>query len=200
VTITTGFIKGEGKDTLTFDADPAITGSFDANTGVLSFSGNASVESYTRALRSVIFQPATDPTDLFNVRKFTLSVSDDGSLQSNEHTIETALDAYGTNNTCAELVDGSHAMELLNGEPKTLMFGFYTSPDTPVAESEANAKILCSYQDAFPDAVFLNAPYEVAKMFGASVPHTVMMRGGYDKLSTGQVSARVKARSKSQDP
>ena len=53
VSITSGF--DSGADTLSFTNQNGITGSYDASTGVLTLSGNASIADYQAALRSVEF-------------------------------------------------------------------------------------------------------------------------------------------------
>ena len=57
VAITTGFIAG---DTLTFTNSGGITGSYNATTGVLTFTGNASFAQYQTVLDSVRFTNAGD--------------------------------------------------------------------------------------------------------------------------------------------
>ncbi len=53
VSITSGF--GSASDSLAFTNQNGITGSYDASTGVLTLSGNASIADYQTALRSVTF-------------------------------------------------------------------------------------------------------------------------------------------------
>lgn len=48
-------------DTLTFAAQPGITGSYDPSTGILMFTGAASLSSYRDSLRSVQFQSTDSP-------------------------------------------------------------------------------------------------------------------------------------------
>ena len=93
---------------------------------------------------------------------------------------------YGTNNTCDVAADSDSVMNYLNSDPRTLMFGFYTGPDVDPALSTSYAKLLCAEQAKHPDIGFINAPYEIAKMFGAEPPTTLMMRKADDHLKTGQ--------------
>jgi hypothetical protein len=82
------------RDTLSFIAeDGGINGDFDMATGVLTLTGEASIDSYTQALRSVSFHPAVQSTDgLFDSRTFELAVYDKSMAASTSSpTIEASL-------------------------------------------------------------------------------------------------------------
>lgn len=72
VSIGSGFTAGE--DSLSFIAQPGISGSYNAASGVLTFSGSASAASYQALLRSVAFtDSAATPTGSTRTINFTLS-------------------------------------------------------------------------------------------------------------------------------
>ena len=78
VQITANYSTGE--DLLSFVNQNGIVGNFDAATGTLSLTGTATLGNYQTALRSVMYQNASDsPSEL--VRTFTINV-DDGLNQS----------------------------------------------------------------------------------------------------------------------
>jgi VCBS repeat-containing protein len=90
VSITSGFKSGS--DTLSFTNQNGITGSFNASTGVLTLSGNASIANYQAALRSVQFftsDSATSPA----ARTISFTVTDSvgaSSTTSAQRTISVA--------------------------------------------------------------------------------------------------------------
>jgi hypothetical protein len=83
-----------GQDGLGFTNQLGITGTYDANTGVLALTGSASVADYQAALRSVTYENSSD-TPSTATRTLTVQVTDQTSLPSNTGTRDTTL--AGTN-------------------------------------------------------------------------------------------------------
>jgi hypothetical protein len=75
VRITSGKQTG---DVLAFTPANGITATYDATNGVLTMTGNATLEQYQQALRSVTF--ATTSSALLGLRTFTMAVTDQQSL------------------------------------------------------------------------------------------------------------------------
>ena len=72
-----GFVAGE--DLLTFTAIPNVTGTFDDTTGVLTFTGIASLEDYELLLQSVSYQNDADVPDTTD-RTIVFEITDEGGL------------------------------------------------------------------------------------------------------------------------
>jgi VCBS repeat-containing protein len=83
MSITSGF--GSGEDTLSFTNQNGITGSYDASTGVLTLSGDASIADYQAALRSVEFS-STDSSTSPAARTISFQVTDSDAEASNTAT------------------------------------------------------------------------------------------------------------------
>ena len=64
-----------GQDVLAFTARSGITGSFKTRSGVLTFTGTATVAAYQAALRSVTYRD-TNPAAPYGTREITFQVSD----------------------------------------------------------------------------------------------------------------------------
>ena len=90
VAITTGLVAVE--DRLTFTAQPGITGTFDTTTGVLSFTGAASLADYQAILRSVRYRNANTANPSSATRTVLVQV-DDGPELSNTVTGTVAVTA-----------------------------------------------------------------------------------------------------------
>ncbi len=73
VSITTNFVRGE--DTLVFTTTGGISGDYNADTGVLTFTGSATVTSYLSTLRSVQYQSTVNNPDI-SPRTISFSISD----------------------------------------------------------------------------------------------------------------------------
>ncbi|WP_236632958.1 LamG-like jellyroll fold domain-containing protein [Endozoicomonas elysicola] len=82
VSISEGYAASE--DALNFTSQNGITGNWDATTGILTLTGNASPESYQAALRSITYSNNSDSPDTTG-RVISLTVSD-GQVTSNEVT------------------------------------------------------------------------------------------------------------------
>jgi hypothetical protein len=91
ITISAGFAQGE--DVLDFTPQNGISGSFNASSGVLLLSGNASLAQYQAALRSVTFRntsenPSTSTrTVSFVVRDASGSSNNSSNTQSRSVTV-----------------------------------------------------------------------------------------------------------------
>jgi len=75
-----------GQDALAFTSQNGITGSYDAATGVLTFTGTATASAYATELRSVTYRD-TDAAALYGTRTISFQVSDgqpDNSLSNVE--------------------------------------------------------------------------------------------------------------------
>ena len=83
VSITSGF--DSGADTLSFTNQNGITGSYDASTGVLTLSGDASLADYQAALRSVEFS-TSDNSASPAARTISFQVTDSEGATSNTAT------------------------------------------------------------------------------------------------------------------
>jgi hypothetical protein len=74
----------KNQDVLGFVSQNGITGSFDAETGILALTGTASIEAYQTALRSITFRNSSDnPSTAPRTIRFTVT---DGSATSNPAT------------------------------------------------------------------------------------------------------------------
>jgi VCBS repeat-containing protein len=80
VSITAGFLSGA--DTLSFTNQNGITGSYNASTGVLTLTGNASIADYQAALRSVEFS-TSDTSASPAARTVSFQVTDSVGAVSN---------------------------------------------------------------------------------------------------------------------
>jgi hypothetical protein len=87
IAITDGFQTG---DTLVFNNQNGITGNYDANTGILTLTGTASIANYETALESVEFAPGGGLLGVNGEREFTFIVND-GDDTSPPDTAATAL-------------------------------------------------------------------------------------------------------------
>ena len=89
VSVTSGF--DSGADTLSFTNQNGITGSYDASTGVLTLSGNATLPDYQTALRSVEFS-TTDSSASPAARTVSFTVTDSVGATSSpaSRTIDVA--------------------------------------------------------------------------------------------------------------
>lgn len=80
-----------GQDVLSFSAQAGITGSWDASTGTLTLSGNASTADYQAALRSVAYSNTADAPDA-TARTVTFSVNDgSGAVTATQGITLTAV-------------------------------------------------------------------------------------------------------------
>jgi VCBS repeat-containing protein len=122
VAISSGLTVG---DQLGFSNTAAITGSFNASTGVLSLSGSASLASYQAALRSVTFSSSSDsPTASAANRTISWCVNDGGSANGLSAIATSTVSITPVN----DAPSGSSAtITLLEDSSRTLVaadFGF----------------------------------------------------------------------------
>ena len=124
VAITGGFIAGV--DTLSFTAGGGITGSWNAATGVLTLSGDATFAQYQTVLNSVRFAASGDNPTAYGsnaVRSFSASVTD-GLVWSNLGT--ATVDITGVNDAPVNVVPGA-AIDGLEDGPAVAVTGLSVS-------------------------------------------------------------------------
>jgi VCBS repeat-containing protein len=88
VRVSSGFTAGQ--DTLAFTARSGIAGSYSSATGVLTFTGTASVSAYTNELRSVTYRD-TDAATPYGTRKISFQVSDGEPDNSLSNTVSRTV-------------------------------------------------------------------------------------------------------------
>ena len=116
VRISSGFESGS--EILSFTAQSGITGSFDANTGELTFDGEASDADYQTLLQSVIFENASEsPTE--GLRTFSIEISDGNSTATDsvEVNVVSVDDAPGlfVNTTPLTFTEGQSPITIDSG-------------------------------------------------------------------------------------
>jgi hypothetical protein len=89
VQVTTNFSSADG-DTLGFSNQNGITGSYNAATGLLTLSGNASMSDYQNALASITFSNTSD-TPSTATRTVSFQVTDDSGAPSNLATKDVGV-------------------------------------------------------------------------------------------------------------
>ena len=104
VTITSGFVSGE--DVLDFTDQNGIVGSYDADTGVLTMIGSATLADYETALRSVSYANTSDDPSIVT-RTLTLIVND-GDADSN--TVIRDITVTPVNDTPVAVADSNAAI------------------------------------------------------------------------------------------
>jgi hypothetical protein len=135
VAISNGFVSG---DTLSFTNSGGITGTYTAATGVLVFTGLASLAAYQTVLNSVRYTNAGDnPTDYGNSQSRTLSI--------------TAFDGL----THSDLANVNITVVGINDAPVN------TVPGAAATVNEDNALVLTGMSVADPDADPANQDIQV---------------------------------------
>ncbi len=89
VAITNGFNTG---DTLIFNSQNGITGNYNAQSGVLTLTGTASIANYETALESVEFAPGGGLSAILEPREFTFTVNDGDDTSPPDATATAVLD------------------------------------------------------------------------------------------------------------
>ncbi len=111
VAITGNFIAGQ--DMLSFESAANISGSFDANTGVLSLSGTGTLAQYQSVLRSVTYQNHSDNPSA-QPRTVEFSVGDplsNSNIVSRTIVVQSVNDApSGTDNSISFLEDTDYVL------------------------------------------------------------------------------------------
>ena len=131
VQITGNFVSGQ--DVLGFTNQNGIAGSYNAATGVLMLTGQASLAQYQAALESVTyFNSSDDPSG--QTRTISYQVND-GSAQNNLSHVVTATVAVAPVNDAPVITSGAAAARvseegLPNGVPDTLPAGLDTTNST----------------------------------------------------------------------
>jgi hypothetical protein len=95
VSVTSNFVAAD--DSLGFTNQSGITGSYNAGTGVLTLSGNASVANYQAALRTVTYQNSSQNPS--GTKTLSFQATDTGAAASNVATRNVSL--TGVNNAPA---------------------------------------------------------------------------------------------------
>lgn len=95
VSFVSGFSSGTGNDVLAVTNSNGITGTFNATTGVLTLTGNASVANYQQVLRTLTFRNTSENPST-TARVLRITVNDGTSTGQAERTINvTAVDDPG---------------------------------------------------------------------------------------------------------
>ncbi|WP_186289687.1 cadherin-like domain-containing protein [Methylomonas koyamae] len=90
VSISSGFVSGQ--DTLAFTNQNGITGSWNASTGVLTLTGNASAATYQTALRSITYVNSSDaPSTATRTVSFTVNDGSSSSATATRNITITAV-------------------------------------------------------------------------------------------------------------
>ena len=89
VRISSGLVAAE--DTLGFTSQPGITGSYKSSTGMLTFSGKASLASYQAVLRSVTYRDSNGKNALARNRTISFQVNDGTGLNNLSNTVSRII-------------------------------------------------------------------------------------------------------------
>jgi hypothetical protein len=125
VSIATGFRSGE--DLLALPGIPGIAATYNASTGVLTMSGNASVAAYQAALRAVTYASSRLPASP-SARRVTFSVTD-GVLTSAPSSLDLTIQAQVGPSITAPATFTTRLSDLPATIPLTL-----ADPDTPLGQ------------------------------------------------------------------
>ena len=144
VSISSGFVSSQ--DVLAFTNANGITGSFNATTGVMTLTGNASIARYQAALRSITYANTSD--DPITATRTVSFVINDGTADSNTATRNVTVTAVNdapvvtttaaalayTENQAATLVDPNLTVSdadgtTLTGATVSIGTGFATGQD-----------------------------------------------------------------------
>lgn len=129
VTITTGF--NSGQDALSFTPVGAITGSYNATTGVLTLSGSGTLAQYQTALASVQYNNTSDaPTTA--TRTIEFQVNDGQSLSNLSTIVSRTVTVAGTND--APVVTAGGTLAYTEGEAATAIDAAATVADIDSAD------------------------------------------------------------------
>ncbi|WP_445372870.1 putative Ig domain-containing protein [Methylomonas sp. HW2-6] len=127
VSISSGFVSGQ--DTLAFTNQNGITGSWNASTGILTLTGNATVANYQTALRSITY---TNSSDAPNTATRTVSfVVNDGSNASAAATRTISITAVN---------DAPSDLYAISGVAESSLIGVYgfTNPSNLGRDAAGN--------------------------------------------------------------
>jgi T1SS-143 domain-containing protein len=165
-----------GQDVLGFTNPNGITGNYNASTGVLTLTGQATVAQYQAALQSVTYFNSSD-----NPSSQTRTISyqvDDGSAQNNLSNVVTATVAVTPVNDAPVITSGAAAVAvseegLPNGVPDTLP-NILDTTNSPTA----SGMITASDADGDPLTMTLGAPSTPLTSGGVMIAWT-LQNGGH---------------------
>ena len=173
VRITGNFVSGQ--DVLGFSNQNGIAGSYNAATGVLILTGQASVTQYQAALQSVsYFNSSDNPSG--QTRTISYQVND-GSAQNNLSNVVTATVAVAPVNDAPVITSGAAAAQvseegLANGVPDTLPAGLDTTNST-----SASGTITATDVDSDALTMSLGTPSASLTSGGVAIAWTLQNAG-----------------------
>ncbi len=103
--ITTGLVALE--DRLTFTAQPGITGVFDTGTGVLTFTGSATLADYQAILRSVRYRNANTADPSTATRTIELQVDDGAAVNHASNVVSSTAAVTAVNDAPTVIASGA---------------------------------------------------------------------------------------------
>lgn len=119
VKITANFVSGE--DMLGFTSQGGITGTYDAQTGILTLSGTASLADYQAVLRSVTYEnTSADPSDVPRTIEFQVN---DGSAQHSSSNVVSRVVEVSSTNDAPVLTLGGHVADRFDSQAFDLNSG-----------------------------------------------------------------------------
>ncbi|MDP2034757.1 MAG: tandem-95 repeat protein [Polaromonas sp.] len=132
ISIGTGFTSGQ--DVLGFATMGAITGSYNATTGVLTLSGTATVAQYEAALRTVTY---TNTSEAPSTATRTINyVVNDGQALNNLSTVSSkTIDVVAVNDTPVNTVPGAQTM----AEDSTRVFSTGNGNAITIADTDSTS-------------------------------------------------------------
>ena len=150
ISITSGF--SSGADTLSFTNQNGITGSYDASTGVLTLSGNASIADYQAALRSVEFSTSDNSTSPA-ARTISFQVTDSVGAASNtaQRTIdvsEAAMPPVAVNHTYTAVGNTPLGVGTTPSSPAATVSGSVLNGDSDPSDPSATLSVTANTQPA----------------------------------------------------
>jgi T1SS-143 domain-containing protein len=191
VEITRNFVSGQ--DVLGFTNQDGIVGTYNAATGVLTLTGQASVPQYQAALQSVTYFNSSDnPSSL--TRTITYQVND-GAAQNNLSNVVTATVAIAPVNDAPVITSGAAAARvseegLTNGVPDTLPVGLDTTNS-----ASASGTITASDADVDPLTMTLGIPTGSLTSGGVAIAwtlqdsnHTLVGKAGTTTIITATIT------------
>ncbi|MDQ1373559.1 MAG: large repetitive protein, partial [Actinomycetota bacterium] len=147
--ITGNFAAADG-DTLAFVSQNGITGSYNAGTGVLTLTGNASVANYQAALRSITFSN-TSHNPSTATRTVSFKVTDTSAADSN--TANRDVTVAAVNDSPVVTTSGGNKA-YTEGDPAATIDGGVTATDADSANlASAQVRISSGFQSG-DDLVF----------------------------------------------
>jgi large repetitive protein len=191
VQITGNFVSGQ--DVLGFTNQNGITGNYNAVTGVLTLTGQASVAQYQVALQSVTYFNSSDnPSSLTRTISYQVN---DGSVQNNLSNVATATVVVTSVNDMPVITSGAAVVRvseesLTNGVADTLPADLDTTNST-----SASGMITASDADSDPLTMTLGAPDAPLTSGGVAIAwtlensnHTLVGKAGATTIITATIT------------